>query len=76
MPEVIIKFNLPEEQDEFNTYNNAYKYWKCLNDLRQLFRNKLKYQSEEMSDIEFAVIEKISEEFNDILIDNTINLDE
>jgi hypothetical protein len=46
MSKVILEFNLPEEQDEFDTANNAGKYYSVLWDLDQYLRNFVKYPSD------------------------------
>jgi hypothetical protein len=74
--EAILKFNLPEEQAEFNTYNNVYKYYNCLQELKGYFRQQLKYEHEKLTDEQFQTIEQVSEKFYSILEENNINLND
>ena len=39
----IREFNLPEEQEEYEMYQNAGKYYCILNDMYQELRGKVKY---------------------------------
>ena len=45
--EAILKFNLPEEQDEFELANNGGKFYTVLWELDQYLRNKVKYPAED-----------------------------
>ena len=75
MPEVIIKFNLPDEQDEYNTVFHASKLFCALHDITQQLRTWYKY-GHEFRDADDAV-EKIRDRIIDIIYeDNGINLDE
>jgi hypothetical protein len=49
---VTYDFNLPEEQDDFDIYNNSMKYYLALWDLQQTFRDWLKYQERESIPLE------------------------
>jgi len=71
--EAILKFNLPEEQSEFNDAVRGTDYLYALNKIREYLRSELKY-NEQLTDLERKVFEKIREEFNGILTDNEINL--
>ena len=44
--EAILKFNLPEEQDEFNTAVNGFKYKMIIHELKQYLRSEIKYNNE------------------------------
>jgi len=65
MPEAILKFNLPEEQEEYHTTMQASNYHCAIWDMMQHFRNRIKY--EEMSDAEREVLEKTREKMWEIL---------
>lgn len=47
MPEVIVKYNLPEEKDEYRLHNQASELATIVYDFTQLCRSKTKYGSEE-----------------------------
>lgn len=53
----IIEFNLPEESQEFETCQNAWKYSACLSDLDNYMRGELKYR--ERPEAERTVLEEI-----------------
>lgn len=53
----VLKFNLPEEQDEFNLALSAQKYFCTLSDLSQELRKIRKY--EEHSDEVRNVVERL-----------------
>jgi FKBP-type peptidyl-prolyl cis-trans isomerase (trigger factor) len=69
MPKAILEFNLPEENDEFFTTNNALKYKICLDEIREFIRRKIKYSEEET-----ISYENLNDEFFKILNDNDIFL--
>ncbi len=50
MPQVTIKFNLPEEQSEYNLHCNVSKYASVIYDFTQLIREKTKYATGEEKD--------------------------
>lgn len=64
-----LTFNLPEEQNEFDTANNALNYKRALNEISYFLRNKVKYGGE--LNIEVA---KMREEFYKILEENGVEL--
>lgn len=43
MPKVILKYSLPEEQDDFTLASKGKDFWACLWDLDQECRNYLKH---------------------------------
>jgi hypothetical protein len=64
---VTYDFNLPEEQDDFDIYNNSMKYYLALCDLQQIFREWLKYEERES-----IPVDEIIEKFDEVLNDNEI----
>ena len=68
-----LTFNLPEEQSEFNDAVKGTDYLYALNKICEYLRSELKY-NQNLTDIEWKVIEKVREEFNGILTDNEIKL--
>jgi len=69
MPEVTLKFNLPEESEEFETSVNGQKYRDTLNDLRDYIRNKRKH-----SDDTSTTWDEVFTVFWDAVKDNNIEL--
>ena len=73
--EAIIKFNLPEEQDEFDNFNNAGKYYSVLWDLDQYLRNFVKYPSDKEDPILTDTMAKVREELWRLMNEHNLNLD-
>lgn len=71
MSELILKFNLPEEQDEANNAVAAGDMLSALLDFKQKLRSKLKYGS--YTGKEYELLEEISELFNSNLEENGIH---
>ena len=73
MPEAILKFNLPEEQSEFELVVNAGKYHSVLWDLDQYLRNFVKYPSDKEDPILTDTMAKVRDELWKLM--NEYNLD-
>ena len=71
----IIEFELPEDQEEYQMANNASKMYTALWDIRQLFRSKLKYNSDGLNDEQLDQWESMRGNFFDILDNNDLKLD-
>ena len=74
MSKIYIKFDLPEEQDEFNLVNNASKLFLALSDIEQELRKYWKY-GHEFKNADDAV-ESIRDMFYDILGEHNLDLSE
>ena len=72
MPQVEIKFQLPEEEIEFRDAIDSSKYKNCLIDFKESIRQKLKYQ--ELTKCEAKVWEQVRSEFLKILEDNEVKI--
>jgi hypothetical protein len=70
--EAILKFNLPEEEQEFNTAVNSSNYKNALWEINQFLRNKSKWSSDEK---ESEISEKLREELFRIMSENNVILD-
>jgi hypothetical protein len=70
---VIIEYNLPDDQFEFNSAVKSMKMWHALTEIKDELRSIWKY--EDLKENEFEMVERIREKFFEILIDNEINLD-
>jgi hypothetical protein len=68
-----LKFNLPEDQAEFDFAVQGSKMYSALWDISQELRAIWKY--EELTDEEFKIVEKIRNKFYEILDENQIKLD-
>jgi hypothetical protein len=70
--EAILKFNLPEENEEFNTAVNSSNYKNALWEINQFLRNKSKWSLYEK---ESEISEKLREELFRIMSENNVILD-
>ena len=72
----ILKFNLPEEQSEFDLANNASKYYSVLWDLDQYLRNFVKYPSDREDPILTDTMAKVRDELWKLMNEHNLNLDQ
>lgn len=69
----ILKFKLPEDNHEFTNAVNGAKMKSILWDLKEYFRDELKYQ--DLNEVEYKTIEKASEYFWNLINSENIDLD-
>jgi len=70
----IIEFELPEDQDQYEIANNASKMYLALWDIKQLFRSKLKYNSDGLNSEQLEQWESMQDEFYEILNNHDLKL--
>jgi len=70
----ILKFNLPEEQEEFDIANKGWKFRLALSTHDQHLRNKLKYD-EQLTDEQYKVYEEVRTKLWEILQEEQLTLD-
>ena len=70
--EATLKFNLPEETEEFNTAVNASNYKNALWEINQYLRNESKWSSDENKS-EIAQI--VRDELYRLMSENNVTLD-
>jgi hypothetical protein len=75
MPEAILKFNLPEEQSEFDITSNAGKYYSVLWDLDQYLRNFIKYPSDREDPILTDTMDMVRKELHKLMASYHIDFD-
>lgn len=68
----LLKFSLPEEQDEFETANNGWKYRSILCDIDNFLRSKLKY--EELSPGEDGAYDKTRTELWNLINEHKVDI--
>lgn len=68
-----LEFNLPEDQNEFELMNDAPRMFCSLIEIERILRNLYKYD-ETLNESQMDVVEKIREEFYQILNENQINI--
>jgi hypothetical protein len=75
MPKATLTFDLPEEQDEFHTVNNAGKYYSVIWDLDQYLRNFVKYPSDREDPILTDTMAKVRDELWRLMKEHNLDLD-
>ena len=70
--EAILKFNLPEETEEFNTCVNASNYKNALWELNQYLRNESKWSSDENKS---EIAQEVRDELYRLMSENNVILD-
>ena len=70
----ILEFNFPEDQDEFETINNASKYYSVLWDLDQYLRNKTKYANDDVTEEEISASYALRDELWRLLGEYNLDL--
>ena len=70
--EATLKFNLPEETEEFNTTVNASNYKNALWEINQFLRNKSKWSSDEK---ESEIAQILRDELYRLMSENNVTLD-
>jgi hypothetical protein len=70
--EATLKFNLPEETEEFNTAVNASNYKNALWELNQYLRNKAKHSSDEN---EGEIAQEVRDELYRLMSENNVIID-
>jgi hypothetical protein len=74
--EAILKFNLPEEQSDFDLAVNGAKAQSALWEMDQWLRAQYKYMSdEEYSEDKYETYEKCREKLREIVYDNGLNFE-
>jgi hypothetical protein len=71
----VLEFNLPEDQYEYDTANNASKYRSVLWDLDQYLRNKVKYPGEGVPELFTDTMELVRTELWKLLEEHNTSLD-
>lgn len=75
MPEAILKFDLNEEQYEFEQAVNAGKYRSVLWDLDQFLRSKTKYASDDTTEEQLTAYYELRDELHKLMEENNVTLD-
>jgi hypothetical protein len=68
----ILKFNLPEEQEEFELASNAVKYSIVLSDIDNYLRSKIKYG--DLAEGEYKIYQEVREQLWQHIQDQNIQL--
>jgi hypothetical protein len=71
----ILEFNLPEDDFEFQTANNAGKMKSVLWEMDRWLRNNIKHAPDAMSEDEYKAYEKCKQYLNELLFSERIDID-
>ena len=69
----VLKFKLPEDNHEFTNAVNGAKMKSILWDLKEYFRDELKYK--DLNEAEYKTLEKASEYFWNLINSENIDID-
>jgi hypothetical protein len=72
--EAILKFNLPEETDEFNSALNGWRWKIVVAEFDAYLRTQLKYKSDNYSDSELELIENLRETLHQTIEESGVSL--
>jgi hypothetical protein len=64
-----LEFTLPEDEHEFALANNASNMKFLIDDIDNWLRNKIKYQSDNMTIEEYTAYEKTRDHLKELLLD-------
>ena len=70
----IIKFNLPEDQEYFDMFNQSSSMHNVLWEMSQWLRSKTKYASDDASGDSIKTYYECKDKLNDLLRDNSVDL--
>jgi hypothetical protein len=76
MSEGILKFNLPEEQGDFELASNATKWYLVAWDMDQYLRNVTKYASDNETQERIDAFQEVRDRFWEIMNDRNLTFDE
>jgi hypothetical protein len=71
----ILKFNLPEEQPEFNFATQGSDWWNVCWQMDQWLRGNIKHAPDSMSNDEYKAYERCREELRELMFENGVKFD-
>lgn len=66
---VTYEYNLPEDANELEQFQKADKYHSIIWDFKQYLRNRAKYNTDDLTQPEYELLEDIRGMFNEIIND-------
>jgi hypothetical protein len=72
----IVEFNLPEDQTEYQMFNDASKMFSVLWEMKQWLRGQVKYAPDGMSQEAYDAFEQCRDKLNELLMDDNLNLEQ
>jgi hypothetical protein len=76
MPELTIKYQLPEEENDFRYANNGVNYLLALWDFDQYLRSQTKYNGDAYTDGEYKLLETVRDELRRCLAQRNVSVDD
>ena len=67
---VTYEFNLPEDQSELEQMQQADKYHSIIWDFKQYLRNRVKYNTDDLTQPEYELLEDLREQFHQMINDH------
>ena len=71
----ILKFNLPDDEQEYNLANNAMNFWNVLWELDQDLRSKTKYAADDLPQEKYDAYQEIRDKLHELMTENNVSLD-
>ena len=71
----ILKFNLPDDEQEYNLANNATNFWNVLWELDQDLRSKTKYAADNLPQEKYDAYQEIRDKLHELMTENNVSLD-
>lgn len=68
----VLEFDLPEEQDDFYTASNGWKYRSVIYDIDNFLRNKTKY--EELTEEQYNAYNEVRTELWNLINEHTLDI--
>lgn len=72
--EAILKFNLPDDQDDFRFAVEGTKWYLVVHTFDQYLRSQMKY-NDNLTDEEYGLLEKVREELRSTINENQLSLE-
>lgn len=66
MPKVILEYNIPEEQDEFDLAYNGARLAVIVEDFDEYLRRKLKYESDSLTEEQYKLYQEIRDKLTEL----------
>lgn len=70
-----LRFKLPDDEIELSHALNASKYALIINEFAMYLRGELKYNSDNLSDENYQLLESVKKKFYEIIDENTPSLE-
>lgn len=67
---VTYEFNLPEDANELEQLQKADKYHSIIWDFKQYLRNRVKYNTDDLTQPEYELLEDLREQFHQMINDH------